>query len=252
MGIPNSTMMGPRSYLLFFLVLLFYQVDGKKDKKLYIVHTKNVDNITSEINNRGVDYNSMYGCKCNGEADKGGEGGKCTDNKFGYWCYVKKNMCHDERNHERKYYSFSACNGHVIPQDVQCKRHFTILKDKWRRIVPGVRHSGINCDKGLKSGWYRFSFPEAPFAKIPLKPPLFKNRDYDRKSCGTYGVAWMDNTLPKLGEKQKDVIIQFTYREELAKDPVSAKVVACIKENQLVYLYYLQSPKHCYHAFCAV
>merc|ERR1712142_1066581 len=122
-SILNSTMIKPRFCLLFFLALQYYEVDGKKKKKMYIVHTKNMDNVTSELKSRRGDYyNSMYGCNCNGEADKSGKGGICTYNIFGNWCYVKKDMCEDEKPLEGKYYSFSACDGHVINRGTECPK----------------------------------------------------------------------------------------------------------------------------------
>merc|ERR1719153_1471168 len=106
----------------------------------------------------------------------------------------------------------------ILRGDAQCTRSYTTLNETWRRIVPGVAQpaGGYHCDRspargshtGFKEGWYRFSFPEAPFAKIPTTPPLLENRQGDMKSCGTHRVAWVDASYPSVGEQPKDVTIK--------------------------------------------
>jgi len=140
---------------------------------------------------------------------------------------------------------------------IQCRKNYTTLTDYWRRIVPGVSHPSSHCDSEIsnfKPGWYRFSFPQAPFAKIPTTPPLLENRQNDRKSCGTNAVPWMDATYPKVGEKPKDVIIKFAFFSSENYENVSAKVVACPEQDKTVYIYHLPAvPYHsCSLAYCAM
>ena len=106
-----------------------------------------------------------------------------------------------------------------------------------RRIVPGVAQSGsARCDTsrhtGFKEGWYRFSFPEAPFAKIPTTPPLLENRQYDMKSCGTHGVSWVDASYPSVGEPPKNVTIKFAWKSNEAWGYTLYKRKNCCLQKQ--------------------
>merc|ERR1719370_2579085 len=151
----------------------------------------------------------------------------------------------------------------ILRGNAQCTRAYTTLNETWRRIVPGVAQpaGGYHCDRspargshtGFKEGWYRFSFPEAPFAKIPTTPPLEENRQNDMKSCGTHRVAWVDASYPSVGEQPKDVTIKWAWGSNEASTESSAKIVACsTTEGQTVYLYYLPEQTACHHAYCAM
>jgi len=145
----------------------------------------------------------------------------------------------------------------IVREDIQCTRSYTTLNETWRRIVPGVPQpagSQSQCDtfsrNGFEEGWYRFSFPEAPFAKIPTSPPLVENRQADMKSCKTHAVSWVDASYPSVGEQPKNVTIKFAYqsKENWSKSS-EAKIVAC---NNGVYLYHLKQVPGCSFAYCAM
>jgi len=150
----------------------------------------------------------------------------------------------------------------IVREDIQCTRSYTTLNETWRRIVPGVAQpaGGYHCDKspasghhtGFKEGWYRFSFPEAPFAKIPTTPALVENRQSDMKSCGTMRVAWVDSSYPSVGEEPKNVTIRWAFRDSESSTTSSAKIVACGTKSQAFYLYYLPEQKSCSNAYCAM
>jgi len=137
--------------------------------------------------------------------------------------------------------------------DIQCTRAYTTLNETWRKITPGVAHSGSpHCDDKLKEGWYRFSFPKAPFAKIPTTPPLVGNRQSDMRSCKTHAVSWVDASYPSVGEQPKDVTIKFAWQSNENAWSNDAKIVACSTKGQTVYLYYLKKSPQCRLAYCAM
>ena len=150
----------------------------------------------------------------------------------------------------------------VFAEDIQCTRSYTTLNETWRRIVPGVAQpaDSYRCDNsganerytGFSEGWYRFSFPEAPFAKIPTTPPLVENRQRDMKSCGTHRVAWVDGSYPTVGEQPKDVSIKWAWGDDESSTTSTAKIVACGSKSQTIYLYYLPKQTACYNAYCAM
>jgi len=169
-----------------------------------------------------------------------------------------------EVNHNGSVLQGICCHGvlstpiqDIIVEDIQCTRSYTTLNETWRRIVPGVPQpagSQSQCDtfsrNGFEEGWYRFSFPEAPFAKIPTSPPLVENRQADMKSCKTHAVSWVDASYPSVGEQPKNVTIKFAYqsKENWSKSS-EAKIVAC---NNGVYLYHLKQVPGCSFAYCAM
>ena len=140
-----------------------------------------------------------------------------------------------------------------ILDDPQCRQPYSFLTESWRRIKPGVPYHGTcNCDTSLLSRWYRFSFPESPFAKIPSTPPPVANRDWDMRTCGTRGIPWMEDSYPNIGEGPKNVRLNIAWLSNSRWESVSARVVACWERGQIFYLYYL-SPivDRCCTAFCA-
>ena len=155
-------------------------------------------------------------------------------------------------------YIFKYVLSEIFVGDIQCTRRYTTLKESWRRIFPGVAQSGsAHCDTsnstGFKEGWYRFSFPEAPFAKIPTTPALLENRQLDMKSCGTHRIPWVDASYPSVGEPPKDVTIRWAWENtEDSYYPTQAKIVACHTKGQTMYLYYLPAVTACSNAYCAM
>jgi len=169
-----------------------------------------------------------------------------------------------EVNHNGSVLQGICCHGvlstpiqEVLREDIQCTRSYTTLNDTWRRIVPGVKQSGpTQCDtssrNGFREGWYRFSFPEAPFAKIPTTPPLEENRQSDMKSCGTHAIPWVNASYPTVGEQPKDVIINFAWQSNENAWSASAKIVACTQRQTVYHLYYLKETPQCSLAYCAM
>ena len=75
------------------------------------------------------------------------------------------------------------------------------------------------------------------------------------KTCGTMGTAWMDASLPALGDPPKDVTmkIAFNGNADFSKDlSRAAKVVACKDtRGQIYYLYHLIPMEICHFLYCA-
>lgn len=150
-----------------------------------------------------------------------------------------------------------------IGGDLQCGKNHTILRDAWRRIEYGVKHPTVHCDKpgssssytNLVEGWYRFSFPSAPYAKIPTTAPLKQYVGGDMQSCGTHAVAWMEDSLPGIGDSPKDVTIYFAsdgWSDYPKSRPTPAEIVACPDGGEIMYLYNLSPISDCFSAYCAM
>ena len=127
---------------------------------------------------------------------------------------------------------------------------YTILSDSWRRIQYGVKHTSTDCDGGeFEAGWYRLQFPGAPFAKIPTSAPLPQYVQGDQR---TNAPAWMEGSLPLIGDPPKDVTFYFAYTSTPKAGSTDGKVVACPDSGETVYLYYLQQVPMCTRAYCAL
>jgi hypothetical protein len=127
------------------------------------------------------------------------------------------------------------------------------LGESWRQIRFGIAASGkTNCDKSLSEGWYRFVFPDAPYASIPTTRPAIKFTQNDKKSCGTHAVSWLPENLPVIGDPPKDVDISFAWQsnDQYRKKP--AKVVACDDQGNTMYLWYLKPAPDCSLGYCAI
>lgn len=118
--------------------------------------------------------------------------------------------------------------------------------------------SSVGCDEKLTPGWYRFFFPSKAnggYARIPSKPPAKEYKD-PGQVCGTHGTAWMNETLPAVGEPPREVVMRFGWSgvDDRASFRVTgAKVVACKDHTAKTYfLYYLKPNKGCKIGFCAL
>ena len=54
-------------------------------------------------------------CRCNGNADAYGQGGKCTDGKKGRWCYVNEHSCDKKDKYDGKFFSTTPCETEPNP-----------------------------------------------------------------------------------------------------------------------------------------
>ena len=52
---------------------------------------------------------TVLDCRCNGEADKRGRGGVCTDGKQGRWCHVDEHACNKRDKFNDRFFSFTPC-----------------------------------------------------------------------------------------------------------------------------------------------
>ena len=149
-----------------------------------------------------------------------------------------------------------------IAGDPQCYRPHQNLTDAWRKINYGHKHSALHCDKQGRDGlsadaWYAFTLPgtERTYSMIPTTPPATQYVQYDRQTCGTYTVAWIEDKMPGVGEAVKEVTFYFAWQSNPKFGSMSGKVVACPgPEGEVKYLYYLRpsAVPGCHVAFCAL
>ena len=52
---------------------------------------------------------NVLACRCNGDADVNGQGGKCTDGKNYRWCYVNKHACNNRKIYNGNFISSTPC-----------------------------------------------------------------------------------------------------------------------------------------------
>ena len=73
------------------------------------------------------------------------------------------------------------------------------------------------------------------------------------KTCGTHAVAWTEAALPDIGEVPVDITINFAFSSNPTfGGSVPAKIVACYKDGEKVYLYNLPPVPACAAAYCAI
>jgi len=81
-----------------------------ENRMLQVPLNSNWRNVRGNIKQQEKDF-FHFVCKCNGETDSRGEGGKCTFSYgVGMWCHVDKNTCNDEMKRYGKYVSFKSCS----------------------------------------------------------------------------------------------------------------------------------------------
>jgi len=95
--------------------------EGEPGRKAVETNSNRMFQVPLNSNGRNEKDFFHFVCKCNGETDSFGRGGKCTRSSMGHylysWCYVNENTCNDERMYNGKYMSFSSCSSHHIHID---------------------------------------------------------------------------------------------------------------------------------------
>jgi len=148
----------------------------------------------------------------------------------------------------------------AIPDpDPQCLHLYSRLEDTWREERHGDGGRGVHCDSvrsgryytGFHSGWYRFMFPNNPYATIPTSAPHTHHQEA-YTVCGTRGSSWTNSTLPELGDRVRNITIYFAWRGNNWNHPQTGQVVACRdRSGQVFMVYYLPKPTGGCDGYCA-
>jgi len=86
-------------------------------------------------------------CSCNGTADFVKQGGSCTEaSKGSWWCYVNENTCKDQRSHNGRFISFSACSGSDCIEE-KTAYHSNNVVFGWDNI----RNTTSDCSKSCRN-----------------------------------------------------------------------------------------------------
>ena len=59
---------------------------------------------------------NVLDCRCNGDTDKFGRGGDCTDGEKGRWCFVNKDACDWRGKYVGKFISQTPCKDQRNPK----------------------------------------------------------------------------------------------------------------------------------------
>jgi len=147
----------------------------------------------------------------------------------------------------------------TVEEDPQCLKPYSTLQDTWREERHGEGNRGVHCDSGsgryytgFHSGWYRFAFPNNPYATIPTSaPPTHHQQAFN--VCGTRGSSWTNSTLPELGDKATNITIFFAWQGNNWNHPQTGQVVPCTdtETGHLFMIYYLPEPTGGCDGYCA-
>ena len=75
---------------------------------------------------------NVLGCRCNGDTDKFGRGGECTDGEKGRWCFVNKDACKWKKEIKGKFVSKFPCKNQQTPNKpcvCNCPTQESIMDD---------------------------------------------------------------------------------------------------------------------------
>ena len=125
------------------------------------------------------------------------------------------------------------CTGVAV--NAQCSKAYTSINDASRKIT---NTSGVSCDSGLATKWYRYV--GATGTQIPESAP-------PKLRCGTHAPGWMNGKHPAVADGVVTRKICYHWSGSTCHWSNNINVVNCSSH----YLYYLSKPPVCHLRYCS-